>query len=132
MLAIFPVGGRSIWASPKQHVTSVPLPISEEIFNHPPVCSALCFNSGRPIPTFLVLRDVVNGSVTCLRVLAEIPFPSSTILRRYLSSLRSSVIEIFIFWRLPNGIMNDIQNVKRNFGHFTNLPCCFNNASLIS
>jgi hypothetical protein len=63
MLAIFPVGGRSIWASPKQHVTSVPLPISEEIFNHPPVCSALCFNSGRPIPTFLVFDKVKPGGL---------------------------------------------------------------------
>ena len=78
-----PRGGQSKCRRWNTAVTVVPLPRVLSISRLPPVCSAAMRYSGRPRPTFRVVRVVVKGSlrnhaVTDLQGRYSIRVPSST------------------------------------------------------
>lgn len=74
-----PSGGVSMLSSLNVATRVVPTPSSENMLRCPPLCSALCLNNGIPIPTFLVVRDVTKGSLTCSTISGGIPVPLSLI-----------------------------------------------------
>ena len=95
--ATSPKGARSIESMTKLALTTVPAPGSESIEKLPPVVSAASLKRGIPIPTFLVVRVVVNGSVTRSRKALSIPLPLSEIVivkRLPLASIVMTIKEV--------------------------------------
>lgn len=74
----FPSGMQSILLVQNTALTLVPFPTVLEMSKLPPVIYAACLKKGIPSPTFRVVRDVKNGSVTCCSCSSFMPHPSSS------------------------------------------------------
>lgn len=91
---IFPNGGRLRWLRRNVAFTVVPRPNCESICRPPPHPSAICRQRASPIPTGLVDRLVVKGSVTLANISSAIPFPLSRMVIVKRSFCHSSSIQV--------------------------------------